>query len=261
MPDAFSPPAARPRRARRWLLLVPLLLLVFVAAGLVWASTPWGAPMPEAEAALVSDAAVTVTRGRWLVFTPAVGAPVAGLVFYPGAKVLPESYAPWAHELAAQGYLVALLSAPLNFAILDPGAAAEVFAAYPDVPAWAVGGHSLGGVAAAGFARSQASVAGLVLMASLPADGDSLAGRDDLAVSLIYGSKDGLFDAADVAKARTLLPSSTAYVEIVGGNHGQFGSYGLQNGDGVAEISRADQQAQIVSATAALLAAIAEPAG
>ncbi|HAQ8209072.1 TPA: alpha/beta hydrolase, partial [Enterococcus faecium] len=37
------------------------------------------------------------------------------------------------------------------------------------------------------------------------------------------------------------------YVSINGGNHGGFGSYGEQKGDGEAEISNADQQTVIVN--------------
>jgi hypothetical protein len=43
------------------------------------------------------------------------------------------------------------------------------------------------------------------------------------------------------------------WVEIVGGNHAQFGWYGDQQGDNPATISREEQQAQTVAATVALL--------
>jgi len=45
-------------------------------------------------------------------------------------------------------------------------------------------------------------------------------------------------------------------VVIKGGNHAQFGWYGPQPGDGVATISREEQQAQIVEATVAFLATL-----
>ncbi len=52
------------------------------------------------------------------------------------------------------------------------------------------------------------------------------------------------FDAS-----RTLLPADTTWVVIEGGNHAQFGDYGIQPGDNVATISAAEQQTQIVDAT------------
>lgn len=42
-------------------------------------------------------------------------------------------------------------------------------------------------------------------------------------------------------------------VEIEGGNHAQFGNYGLQKGDPPAAISAAEQQAQAVDAIEAFL--------
>jgi hypothetical protein len=42
-------------------------------------------------------------------------------------------------------------------------------------------------------------------------------------------------------------------VPIKGGNHAQFGWYGAQEGDNPATISREEQQAQILTATLALL--------
>jgi hypothetical protein len=43
---------------------------------------------------------------------------------------------------------------------------------------------------------------------------------------------------------------------IQGGNHAQFGNYGLQPGDGIATISAADQQRQAAALTARLLRAV-----
>jgi hypothetical protein len=47
-------------------------------------------------------------------------------------------------------------------------------------------------------------------------------------------------------------------LEIEGGNHSQFGSYGLQEGDNVASISPEEQWSQIAEAVDALLDSIAE---
>ena len=70
-------------------------------------------------------------------------------------------------------------------------------------------------------------------------------------VASIYGTRDGQLDKLE--KSGTLLPSNTAWVKIAGGNHGQFGWYGLQPGDGQATIGRAAQQSQIVAATVQFL--------
>jgi pimeloyl-ACP methyl ester carboxylesterase len=214
--------------------------------------------MPEALAALESDDQVQVATEPWLVFSPKGGKPVVGLVLYPGARVDPRSYAPAAHALAAEGYLTVIVPMPLNLAFFAPERAAEVMAAFPEIDRWAVGGHSLGGAMAAGFAHENPDTArGLVLWASYPAATDDLSAYLT-AVSSIYGTEDGLATEEDVAASRPLLPAATAWVAIDGGNHAQFGWYGPQAGDGTATISREEQQQQIVEATEALLLRLAE---
>ncbi|MGZ6347091.1 MAG: alpha/beta hydrolase, partial [Anaerolineales bacterium] len=91
---------------------------------------------------------------------------------------------------------------------------------------------------------------GLVLWASYPAD-DSLR-KSNLKVISIYGSKDRA-GMAPFEKSHTLLPANTQYVIIPGGNHSQFGDYGLQPGDNPAAISSSDQQEQVVQATVQFL--------
>jgi Alpha/beta hydrolase family len=50
-----------------------------------------------------------------------------------------------------------------------------------------------------------------------------------------------------------------SWVAIEGGNHAQFGWYGPQSSDGIATISRQEQQKQIVVATMELLSRLAAP--
>jgi hypothetical protein len=205
--------------------------------------------MPQAQAALESDEVVTVETGRWFVFRPAAGTPNAGFVLYPAGRVPAEAYAPLARALAKADYLAVVIPSPLNLAIFNPHAAADVIKAFPEVKHWAVGGHSLGGTAAADFAYEHPDlVDGLVLMAAYPPEDADLSGRDDLEVTLMYGPLDGLFRAKDVEQARQRLPQDTHEVVIVGGNHAYFGWYGDQPVDGSALISRVKQQTQTLAA-------------
>lgn len=241
------------RKLRRWLWLIPLALLVAVAGVALWAATP-PTPMPEAMAALQSDAQVRVETGRWLAFHPEGESPAVGFIFYPGGRVDARSYAPAARAIARQGYLAVIAPMPLNLAVIAPGRAGDVIAAYPDVRRWAIGGHSLGGAMAARFAyQNPSAVQGLVLWAAYPVTTDDLS-RSGLSVVSISGTLDGLSTPGDIAASRPLLPADTIWVAIDGGNHAQFGWYGAQPGDNAASISRESQQAQIVAATAALLA-------
>ena len=244
------------------ILLVLLLILGLAVAGFViWTQTPLG-PMPEALAALESDSAVRVETEPWLEFWPQDRTPDSGMIIYPGGRVDPRSYAPAARALAEEGYLAVITPMPFNLAVFESDAAADVVAAYPEIETWVVGGHSLGGVMAAGYAEANAdAIDGLALWASYPAD-DALATRSKPAVLSIYATNDSLSTLEEIEASRADLPPETRWVEIAGGNHAQFGWYGEQPGDGQATISREAQQEQIVAATADLLERLAaEEAG
>jgi len=238
----------------RWIAVGLLGLLLFAtAAFVIWAETPLG-PMPEAVAALESDALVRVETEPWLVFTPTGTLPDSGLILYPGGRVDPISYAPPARSIAASGYLVVIPPAPLNLAVFSPDVAADVMAVYPEIEHWFVGGHSLGGAMAAGFAHATPdAVSGLVLWASYPAGSSDFSQRPDFPILSIYGTED--FGLDGIEASRALLPDTTEWVVMDGGNHAQFGWYGPQPGDGAARISREEQQSELLGATLDFLAA------
>ncbi len=170
-----------------------------------------------------------------------------GLVLYPGAHIDPRAYAPLASQIAAHGFTVVVLDAPLGVPVLDPNQADRARKALPGVSTWAVGGHSLGGVAAATYVATHPEEAsGLVLIASYPSPGTDLRSArgpgGPLRALSVYGSQDGLTTAGKIDASKPQLPADTEYVSILGGNHAQWGSYGAQQGDLPATISAADQQ-------------------
>lgn len=230
------------------------LLVVAVVATLgfvIWAETPLG-PAPEALAALESDSQVTVTTGDFITFEPANQRPASvGFIFYPGGRVDARSYAVPLREIAAQGFLVVLVPVRLNLAFFDINAAAPIFAAHPEIEHWVIGGHSLGGVAAEMFARNHTEISGIIFWASYPAD-DGIK-DSNLRVLTIYGTND-MAGVAKFEETKALNPPGAQYVVIEGGNHSQFGDYGLQPGDNEATISRAEQQSQVVAAVVQFLA-------
>ena len=180
--------------------------------------------------------------------TRSVKHPEPGLSSTQAGGWIHASYAPIARALAEEGYLTFIVPMPLNLAVFDPGAAAEVIAAYPEITTWVVGGHSLGGAMAANFARKNPGLLdGLFLWAAYPAESDDLSGQD-LQVVSIYGTLDGLMTSVEVEASRALLPVNTIWAPIEGGNHAQFGWYGDQPGDNPATISREEQQAKTIQA-------------
>jgi hypothetical protein len=235
------------------------VIVLVLAAFTAWGSTPSG-PMPQALAALQSDDRVQVTSGEWVVFQPVGSQPTTGFIFYPGGHVDYRAYAPYLRDLAEQGTLAVLVPMPLSLAVLSPERAEDVIGSFPQVTTWVIGGHSLGGAMAANFvANHPDQVQGLVFLAAYPADSDSLAGQN-IQVLSVSGSEDGLATREKIAASKTLLPSGTQFIEIQGGNHAQFGWYGLQNGDGVAQISREAQQEQALKATEDFLFGISHAA-
>lgn len=250
--------ARRPPRGGwwRWTLRgVGALAGVVVALGLGWLR-PFPAD-PAALAALAPSATVSVAEDRSSVtFTPEKARPGA-LVLYPGARVDPRAYSVLARAVAERGHEVVVLKCPYDIAFLCTGRSRAVAG---DGVGWAVGGHSLGGVAAAQDVTDAAgSPAGLLLWAAYPA-GD-LSGRTGLAAASVSGSADGLSTPADIAASRAVLPADTVFTVVEGAVHAYFGDYGEQPGDGTPTVSRAEAQRQIVDASVALLERVGAASG
>lgn len=236
------------------------LLIVIVVASLgfvYWANDP-AQPTDVAMQALESDERVIVTQeDGFITFSPVSGSPTTGFVFYPGGHVDYRSYAPVLRMIAEQGYFVSVVEVNLNLAYFEINAADQVISKYPAIESWAVGGHSLGGVAVSSYASDHLEVIqGIAFWASYPAN-DSLKDSNIQVVS-IYGTLDGLTTMDDIEASKVLLPPQTQYVAIEGGNHAQFGSYGVQDGDNPAVISAEEQWMQVADATAKFLASLSK---
>ena len=240
-------------RRRSKIIIIILAVLTIAGSGfIIWVETPLG-PMNEALDALKTDTKVRVTTGEWLVFQPNNSTPHIGFIIYPGGRVDYRSYAPEAHAIATNNYLVIVVKMPFNLAVFDPNAAQKVIDSYPTITSWAVGGHSLGGTMAAQYAsNAPQSLKGLVLWASYPASGNDLS-KTQLNVLTIHGTLDGLVSFSQIDDSMKMLPNDAIRVEIQGGNHAQFGWYGPQPSDNEATLTRKEQQREIVQATTELL--------
>lgn len=243
---------------RRYKIIIGVLITITIVFSgfVIWAETPT-TPMPEAYDALKSDLAVNVSTKDWIVFQPVISNKNIGFIIYPGGRVDYRSYAPMAHRIAAEGYLVVIVRMPLNLAVLGANKANDVIKSYSQIRSWVIGGHSLGGTMAAQFAYENPSkIKGLVLWAAYPASGTNLS-EYNLLVTTIHGTNDGLVSSIQIENSLKQLPTSTTRIEINGGNHAQFGWYGDQGGDNVATITREEQQDQIFNASLQLLETVA----
>ena len=226
------------------ILALGAFIVLIVGGVIVWTAGTLG-PSDQAISMLQSDSEVRVIQeASLIVFEPASSQLSAGFVLYPGGRVDFQSYSPLLRGLAERNVLTAVVQAPLDLAFFNANGADDVIAAYPQITNWYIGGHSLGGVVAASYVADRPEISGLVLWASYPAD-DRLK-NSNMRVLSMYGSNDGISTPEEVLPSRELLPAQAIFVEIEGGNHSQFGSYGLQPGDGEATISAAAQWAQII---------------
>ncbi|WP_165005860.1 MULTISPECIES: alpha/beta hydrolase [unclassified Enterococcus] len=168
------------------------------------------------------------------------------VIFYPGALVEPESYSIWAEGLAKNGYSVAIAKMPLDLAVLGGKKADKIKEDFPEKD-YVIGGHSLGGVMSSRYThQADPHLKGVFFLASYP-DKKGTLKESKLPVLTVTASEDHVLDQEAYEDAKQYLPEQTEYVSINGGNHGGFGSYGEQKGDGKARITNADQQTAIVN--------------
>ena len=228
------------RRKRLWIILgVLLAAILLVCAGFaVYVGDYYHADETAVQAmATIDDIAVSKIDGDDLVFAPP--SPRAGLIFYPGGKVEYTAYAPLMRACAERGILCALVKMPCNLAVLDMNAADGIAEQYPDIDAWYIGGHSLGGAMAAGYAADHSNeLDGLILLAAYSTKDLNGSGLEVLSV---YGSEDRVLNRERYEEYRGHLPSEAAEIVIEGGCHAGFGSYGPQEGDGTPTISGEEQ--------------------
>lgn len=236
-------------KRKKYILIFTAIPIVLVMAFIIWAGSS-SQPMDEAVQVMEGTEQVIVDTEKWMTFTPEKGTAIKkGFIFYPGAKVEPEAYAPLAKEIAKQGVKVIIVPMPLNLAVFGSNEALQVIAHHKEIKEWVIGGHSLGGSMAARLVyKHSKQFDGLILWASYPAENNDLS-DSSLPILSIYGELDGLATPEKIDQSQKLLPINTQWVKIEGGNHSQFGWYGFQQGDKEAEISRERQQEIIIRET------------
>ncbi|MDO5629109.1 MAG: alpha/beta hydrolase [Mobilicoccus sp.] len=245
----------RRRRSRARLLagVVAGTLATTLMAVTVAFLTPHRAE-PVAIEAMAGTPDVTVTEDwRSITFTPQEQTGV-GFVFQPGARVEARAAGPLMTQLAELGHTVVVVKQPFTLGFAALGAEQRIIETHPEVERWAVGGHSLGGVAAARAAASgDPRIVGLVMWAAYP---DSATTVRDVPIAVLYGTRDGLIPPADITGRVAGLHDATL-VPIEGANHAAFSDYGQQRDDLDPTVSREVAHARIVAATEEFLASLA----
>jgi len=202
------------------------------------------------EELLQSTQSVGVIEGpTGLEFRPAHPDGGSALIFICGSGVHAHAYAPLLRPIAEAGYPVFIVKLPYRFAPLAAhkdevvGRTLHLMASHPEVSRWVVAGHSLGGALAGRVAQSTRGreVSFVLIGTTHPRDHDL--SKLEVRITKVYATNDGIAPVDGVMANRRLLPATTAWVEIKGGNHSQFGHYGHQLFDGTATITREAQQA------------------
>lgn len=168
-----------------------------------------------------------------------------GFLFYPGGKVGLNAYGELLTRVAARGFFCVVTGMPVNLAVLNPNAADKYIEKYreefPNIETWYIGGHSLGGTIACKHAINRPGVyKGVVFLAAHPDKDDDMNVTDMKALS-IYGSIDGVLNRKRHKENYKNFPKDLHEVVIEGGNHGNFGTYGFQNGDRTSLVDRIHQ--------------------
>jgi len=231
----------------KYFLIGLVVLLVLVVTGFyIWSQQTYE-PSEELNS-LVDIELISEKEDGTISFEPE-NANGKGIILYPGALVEPKAYGYYAQELAKEGYVVVVPAVRLNFAIFDANRADTTIKNYPEIDTWVVGGHSLGGVAAASYAHDHMdTIGGVIFLASYPSNGADFSDSTIPMLSL-YGDQDGLTSLEDIEDTKHLLSDSAHTHGIQGGNHAQFGLYGEQPGDQPADILAKEQQDEMIEVT------------
>jgi len=167
------------------------------------------------------------------------------IIFYPGGKVEAIAYLPFLETIALEGYDCYLIKMPLNLAVFDIDAADQIIE-NTDYNAYYLAGHSLGGAMASEYAyENQDKLAGLFLMGAYVTQDFS---DTNFLIREFIGDNDLIINSSDVDNANKYFSSNSALITIVGGNHSNFGDYGLQANDGEALISASKQAQEVATA-------------
>ncbi|WP_119395710.1 alpha/beta hydrolase [Salinibius halmophilus] len=179
------------------------------------------------------------SEGRNYIRYSPEGEPLANLVFIPGGLVEAEAYEYLAASWAEQQIRVTIVKPTRNLAIMSPNQALEHLSG--EAPNFLVG-HSLGGTVAAMNGQAELGVDGVVLLASYGVS------PVDVPVLSIVASNDQILDSVRYQDSQANYTAGFSELTIDGGNHGYFGWYGEQEGDGEARINVWEQQDYVVDA-------------
>ena len=220
---------------------IRLVLLCFAVVFNAWLWYSFqSANLPDDTFTSTKELTVTETK-EFISYRP-VNASTITLLFYPGGLVDPLAYAPLCRRIAENGHTVMIIKMPwrmanLGYTIpLDKGLLADSTRQFVLI------GHSKGAAMITRFLYEYPNYIDKAILIATTHPKDQDLSHLKIPVLKIFGSNDGIADEKSILVNKRLLPASTTYIRIAGGNHAQFANYGTQFMDGEASITREQQQ-------------------
>ena len=132
-------------KTKKIIIIITAILVVLFGCSAIYLGNYYHSVDVEKYMSSSPEAAVEKFDEGW--FFDGAGEEKA-LIFYPGAKVATEAYAPIMYELAENGIDCFLVDMPFHMAFFGMNRAEDIMQEY-DYKEWYLGGHSLGGAMAA----------------------------------------------------------------------------------------------------------------
>jgi hypothetical protein len=134
------------RFIKKFLFAFLVILILAVGAFSIWAFQDYDAIQTSYLDVLKNKNVTIKSTDKFIEISPAVDTTLTAFIFYPGAKVEPESYVAILSSIALENNLKIIVSRmPLKLAFFGINNAKEVKDAFPQIKHWYIGGHSLGG--------------------------------------------------------------------------------------------------------------------
>ena len=242
-------PSKPPKRLGRRIWRI--FRIVWIAAGIaftLWLYDSFRARGID-EKTLQSNVQITVAdTDEAIVFTPTEPKGPMGLLFFHGGGVEPSAYASLIRAVAENGFIAVIVKLPYRFAPFKShrreaiSRAQQIVAQTEAVDKWVVAGHSKGGRIATELVHADRSLVSALILIGTSHPKDFDLSNIVIPVKKVFASNDGIATVEMIESTKRNLPEHTQWIEIVGGNHSQFGYYGHQLFDGHATIDRTEQQ-------------------
>lgn len=236
-----SKKTAKNKLPAKYIWLIVLLAVILVATCFkIYLNNSY---KPQNQGSEIDDSSlnIEITDNMLVVRNPELGLTKhkIGIIFYQDNRVEGACYLPLMKKLALKGYDCFLPVAFGNQAYLNVEGAESVIRKYDTIHTWVIAGHSGSCSVVSAYVRANPDkINGIIFLGGYSNKDLS---KSNIPVLSLLGSEDTIINKNDYEKAKSLLPSTTEYKIIEGGNNSGFADTSLILGDSKASISFDDQ--------------------